>query len=68
MEVKDKKTISKKYIRRFLRYIIMFFILFLASQYIPECKISYESAFILSTIGAISFALLDMYYPLVPNI
>lgn len=58
------KIISRKNIRRFLRYAIMFLTVFIASQYIPECKISYATAFIMATVAVVTFAIIDMYYPL----
>lgn len=58
------KVISRKTIRRFLRYIIMFFAVFITSQYIPECKISYATAFIMATTAVVTFAIIDIYYPL----
>jgi hypothetical protein len=57
-------VVSRKTVRRFLRYIIMFFAVFITSQYIPECPISYTTAFIMATTAAITFSIIDMYYPL----
>lgn len=57
------KLISKKKIRRFLRYVIMFLVIFIASQYVPNSCIDYNSAFILSTIAAITFTILDLHFP-----
>lgn len=57
------KLISKKQLRKFLRYIIMFLSLFVATQYIPECAVSYKTAFIMAAIAAITFCMIDMYFP-----
>ena len=57
-------TISRKSIRKFLRYMIMFFSVFITTQYIPECSISYITAFILGTTAALTFTIIDIYYPL----
>ena len=42
----------------------MFFAVFITSQYIPECTISYATAFIMGATAAITFSIIDMYYPL----
>lgn len=60
----SEKIISKKKMRRFLRYLILFFVVFITTQYIPQCTISYSTAFILGTIAALTFSILDMYFPL----
>lgn len=62
--------VSKKRARKMLRYLIMFLAVFIASQYIPECEISYETAFIMASIASIAFTIIDMYFPIlndVPN-
>lgn len=59
--------ISRKTIRNILRYLIMFLAVFIASQYTPECPISYETAFIMASIAAITFAIIDMYFPVLCN-
>jgi hypothetical protein len=61
------KLISRKKLRKILRYFIMFTAVFIASQYTPECSISYQTSFIMATIGAVVFAIIDMYFPLIPN-
>ena len=58
------KIISRKRARKLLRYLIMFLAVFISSQYIPECSISYTTAFILATIAAVTFTVIDMYFPL----
>jgi len=42
----------------------MFFSVFITTQYIPECSISYTTAFILGTTAALTFTIIDIYYPL----
>jgi hypothetical protein len=62
--------ISKKRARKILRYLTMFLAVFIASQYIPECQISYETAFIMAAVASITFTIIDMYFPIlndVPN-
>lgn len=61
----NRKLISRKSLRRFLRYIVMFFVVFILALYIPECKVSLSTAFILAVISTVVFCLLDMYFPLV---
>ena len=60
----NSKFLSRKTFRRVLRYFIMFFVVFIATQFIPECKVSYQTAFILAATSTIVFAILDMYFPL----
>ena len=59
--------ISRKNLRKLLRYLIMFLAVFISSQYIPECTISYTTAFIMATIAAITFAVIDIQFPLLTN-
>lgn len=59
--------VSRKRARKLLRYLIIFLSVFLSSQYIPECSISYTTAFILATIAAVTFSVIDMYFPLITN-
>jgi hypothetical protein len=60
--------ISRKKARKILRYLTMFLSVFIASQYIPECEISYETAFIMASVAAIVFTIIDMYFPLLTDI
>ena len=62
------KIVSKKRMRKILRYLIMFLAVFIASQYIPECDISYETAFIMAAVASISFTIIDMYFPILNEI
>lgn len=55
--------VSRKTVRNMLRYLIMFLSVFIASQYIPECGVSHETAFIMAAVAATSFTLIDMYFP-----
>ena len=59
------KIISRKTLRRVLRYFIMYLVVFLVALYIPECKISLTTAFIIAVISTVVFCLLDMFFPLV---
>ena len=59
------KLISRKTLRRFMRYIVMFLVVFILALYIPECKVSIATAFILAVISTVVFSLLDMFFPLV---
>lgn len=51
--------------RRALRYIIMFMILFTALTHIPETPLGYNDAFIVATMGVVTFCTMDMFYPTV---
>lgn len=55
--------VSRKTLRKMLRYLIMFLAVFITSQYIPECTISYETAFIMASVASIAFSIIDMYFP-----
>jgi uncharacterized MnhB-related membrane protein len=57
------KLVSRKRLRKFLRYIIMFLTVFISTQYIPECSINYNTAFIMAAIASIVFCIIDMYFP-----
>lgn len=59
------KLVSKKKLRKFLRYIILFLAVFISSQYIPECTVSYTTAFIMATVASISFVIIDMQFPII---
>jgi len=59
------KLIRKKRVRRFLRYLIMFLTLIIVSKSILIHELSTRDSFILSTVGVITFAVLDMYYPII---
>jgi hypothetical protein len=58
------KIISKKQARKFLRYLLMFSAVFIASQYAPECQISTATSFIMGTIAAVVFVIIDLYFPI----
>ena len=60
--------ISKKRARKILRYFIMFLTVFITSQYIPECDISYRTAFIMAVVASITFTIIDMYFPILHDI
>ncbi len=64
---KQQKLISKKRVRKILRYFIMFFSLFISTQYIPECPINYSTSFMMAAIAAITFCIIDMYFPIICN-
>ena len=59
--------ISRKQLRKMLRYFIMALSVFIASQYIPECSVSYSTALIMAIVAAVSFSIIDMYFPLIVN-
>lgn len=59
--------ISRKKLRKLLRYIIMFLAVFISSQFIPECTISYPTAFIMASVAAVTFTIIDMQFPLLTS-
>ncbi len=59
--------ISRKKLRKLMRYLIMFLAVLISLQFIPECSISYYTAFMVAMIAAISFAVIDIYFPLLPT-
>lgn len=59
------KLLSKRTLRRLLRYLLMFFTIYIATQLIQECPINPSTSFIIATIAVIVFALLDIYFPLI---
>ena len=59
------KIISRKRARRLLRYLILFLAVFISSQYIPECKVSYTTAFIMATVATVAFVIIDLYFPVI---
>lgn len=61
MEVNNRSEI----LRRTVKYLLMAFVLFLSLKYIPSVTIPNKEIFILVTIGAITFAILDIYCPAV---
>lgn len=63
----NSKLIQKKQARKFLRYVLMFAALFIATQYIPECSISNETSGVIAIIAAVTFAIIDMYFPIICN-
>ena len=59
--------VSRKQIRKLLRYFIIALAVFISSQFIPECSINYTTSFIMATVAAVSFTIIDMYFPLIPQ-
>lgn len=54
---------NKRLIKRGLKYMIQFLILFMASRFVPSVKIDLKEVTTIAMVGAISFAILDMYSP-----
>jgi hypothetical protein len=59
------KLISKKKLRKMLRYTVMFLAIVLLLKLVPTIDIDNMSVLIISTITAITFVLLDIYYPII---
>ena len=52
-------------VQKILKYFIMFSSLFLSLSFIPSNNVRTSDIIILSTIGVITFCVLDMYLPVV---
>jgi hypothetical protein len=52
-------------LRKFLKYIIMFCVLCSSSYYIPINKLDISESFMIAVAGVCSFAILDLYSPIV---
>lgn len=63
METSKKKI--KKILRKLLRYVVIFLIIILACRFVPSQEINFGEIFIIAVMGAITFCILDMYYPIV---
>lgn len=58
------KILSKRTLKNILRYLLLFFTVFIATQLIQECKIGMRTSLIIASIVVLSFILLDIYLPL----
>ncbi|AYV82007.1 MAG: hypothetical protein Homavirus2_11 [Homavirus sp.] len=58
---------TSEIIRRSMKYLVMLFVLALSLKYIPSTSLENKEIIILSTIGVITFAILDIYCPSVSN-
>ena len=54
---------NKELVKRALKYIIQWLVVFMAAKFIPSKKLDFKDITIIAIIGAISFAILDMYSP-----
>lgn len=52
-------------VKRALKYVIMFLVLIAALKYIPQSPLTWTEILIISIIGVIAFAILDMFMPAV---
>jgi len=50
-------------IKKLLKYILLSFIIFVSLRYIPQNKLNVTDVLKISSIGAISFAILDIISP-----
>ena len=60
----DKK---KGTVKKIVKYILQMLVVFIAAKYIPTKKLSFKEVTIIAMVGAISFAILDMYAPSISN-
>nr|QBK88884.1 MAG: uncharacterized protein LCMiAC01_05660 [Mimivirus LCMiAC01] len=55
--------IKNERIKKTIKYLMQLVIIFLAAKYIPSTKLSLKDITIIAMIGAITFAILDMFSP-----
>jgi len=60
-------SLTKQKIRRVLKYLIHWIIIFAATKYIPSGKLTFKEVTMVAMVGAISFAILDLYVPVVAD-
>jgi hypothetical protein len=61
----NKSVIEESKLRRGLKYLVHWIILFIAIKYIPSTKLSIEDVTKIAIFGAVSFAILDLYAPII---
>ena len=54
---------SGEYLKRGLKYILEWLVIVLAARLIPKQALEYKEIFMIAAIGAIAFAILDIYSP-----
>lgn len=54
--------ISKKKLRKMLRYFIMYLAVYLLAQYVVDCN-TQNSSLIIAVSAAVVFVFIDMYFP-----
>ena len=59
----SKKVDTQEMYKRLFKYIILWIVIALAANYVPSNQLSTSEIIIIATIGAIAFAILDMYIP-----
>ncbi len=62
-ESKESETSQQEMYKRMFKYIIQWIIIALAANYVPSKQLKTSEIIIIATIGAITFAILDMYIP-----
>lgn len=54
--------------RRALKYVILFLSITMALNFIPTCQISITELLMVAIVGAVTYAILDMYLPSVSEV
>ena len=54
--------------KKIIKYFVMLIVLTIACSFIPQNSLSIKETTIISTIGAITFVILDMYSPSITEI
>lgn len=61
------KVNRSELLRRTIKYLLMAFILVLSIKYVPSNSLSNNEIIMVTTIGVVGFAILDLYCPAVSN-
>jgi len=56
-------VIKNELIKKAVKYLMQLVVIFLAAKYIPSTKLTLKDITIIAMIGAITFAILDMFSP-----
>jgi positive regulator of sigma E activity len=55
--------LSVKTIKKGLKYILQLIVIFMAAKFVPSKELDFKDVTIIAIIGAVSFAIIDMYSP-----
>ena len=61
------KLIAKKTLKDLLRYLLLFFTVFIATQFIQECNIGMKTSILIALITVLIYVVLDIFLPLIIN-
>ena len=55
--------LSIKTVKKGLKYILQLIVIFMAAKFVPSKELDFKDVTIIAIIGAVSFAIIDMYSP-----